>query len=104
MNAIENQVRELVATELAAANRKHPPFHSQHEGIAVIWEETEEVKDDLNFVVDYLKTAWRYIREDREAKNIIAGPIQNVAILLACEAIQVAAMCQKFLDMEDKKE
>ena len=96
MNAIETQVRELVLTELAAANRKHPPFHSQHEGIAVIWEETEEVKEYLNFVVDYLKTAWRYIREDKDAKNIITGPIQNAAILLACEAIQVAAMCEKF--------
>ena len=99
MNAIEAQVRELVATELAAANRKHPPFHSQHEGIAVIWEETEEVKEYLNFVVDYLKTAWRYIREDKDAKNIITGPIQNAAILLACEAIQVAAMCEKFKEV-----
>lgn len=32
MNAIENQVRELVAVELAAANERFPQFHSAHEG------------------------------------------------------------------------
>lgn len=32
MNAIENQVRELVAVELSAANERFPQFHSAHEG------------------------------------------------------------------------
>ena len=101
MNAIESQVRELVATELAAANRKHPPFRSQHDGIAVIWEEIGDVVEYSNFVVNYLNAAWKYIRENKDAKNIITGPTQNVAISLACEAIQLAAMCEKFREVQN---
>ena len=44
MNAVENQVRELVKVELAAANEKFPPFHSAHEGWAVLKEEVEELE------------------------------------------------------------
>ena len=47
MNAIENQVRELVAVELSAANERFPQFYSCHEGYAVILEELEEAKAEL---------------------------------------------------------
>lgn len=103
MNAIETQVRELVATELAAANRKHPPFHSQHEGYAVILEEMQETEEAIRLAKIDLEIAWRNIRDDIGAEVEICG-LKERAIHAACEAIQVAAMCQKFLDMEDKKE
>lgn len=61
MNAVENQVRELVDVELAAAN---DTMHSQKNTASIILEE---------------------------------------AIHTACEAIQVAAMAQKYLNMEEAK-
>lgn len=101
MNAIETQVRELVETELAAANRKHPPFHSQHEGWAVILEEVGEAKEDFEFIDHYLRSAWEEIRKDEDAKGIITDEIKNAAVMLACEAIQVAAMCEKFKEVQN---
>ena len=101
MNAIESQVRELVLTELAAANRKHPPFHSQHEGIAVIWEEVEESKEVMEFLTTFVKEIWGRIRENEDVTTYVSGRIKNTAVMLACEAIQVAAMCKKFEAIAD---
>ena len=101
MNAIENQVRDLVKVELDAANERFQQFHSQHEGWAVILEELEETKEQLEAVERFLSYAWNRIKDDVTARE----QIDTVALLAenaACEAIQVAAMCQKFLEMEDK--
>ena len=98
MNAIETQARELVATELAAANRKHPPFHSQHEGYAVILEEMQETEEAIRLAKIDLEIAWRNIRDDISAEAEICG-LKERAIRAACEAIQVAAMCDKFKEV-----
>ena len=101
MNAVENQVRELVKVELSAANERFQQFHSQHEGWAVILDELEETKEQLEAVERFLSYAWNRIKDDVTARE----QIDTVALLAenaACEAIQVAAMCQKFLEMEDK--
>ena len=100
MNAIETQVRELVLTELAAANRKHPPFHSQHEGYAVILEEMQETEEAIRLANIDLEIAWRNIRDDISAEVEISG-LKDRAIQVACEAIQVAAMCEKFREVQD---
>lgn len=100
MNEIESQVRELVATELAAANRKHPPFHSQHEGYAVILEEMQETEEATRLAKIDLEIAWRNIRDDISADVEISG-LKDRAIQVACEAIQVAAMCDKFKGVQN---
>jgi len=38
---------EEVVIELAAAQAKHRPMHSLHEGLAVLWEEFEEAKAEV---------------------------------------------------------
>ena len=48
MNAVENDIRALVDKELAAANERFPQFHSAHEGYAVIQEEVDELKEDMD--------------------------------------------------------
>lgn len=102
MNAVENQVRDLVAVELAAANERFPQFHSQHEGYAVILEEFQETKEQLESVERKLGYTWDLIRGNASAKNMISN-MKEFAIWTACEAIQVAAMCQKFLEMREKQ-
>lgn len=100
MNAVENQVRQLVEVELAAANKRFPQFHSAHEGYAVILEEFEEVKEQMAAGERFLGYMWDRIRHDSPAKNA-SDNLMLFAIGAACEAIQVAAMCKKFLDMHE---
>ena len=99
MNAVENDIRALVGKELAAANKRFPQFHSQHEGWAVIKEEMEEAEEELAKMKIYLAGAWGNITSDVQANSDIES-LKQRAINAACEAIQVAAMCQKFLEME----
>ena len=104
MNAVENQVRDLVKIELAAANERFPQFHSAHEGYAVILEEMDELKDAVDVADDHLSFAWRYVKGDvTEGVKSHVKYMEAAAIKAACEAIQVAAMCQKFLEMEEEK-
>ena len=44
MNAVEEDVKQLVEKELESANKHFPQFHSPHEGWAVIREEAEELR------------------------------------------------------------
>ena len=104
MNAIENQVRELVEVELAAANERFPQFHSAHEGWAVIREEADELSSEIAYLEGYLISMWNYIKNNRaDLVEEKVGRAQNYAINAACEAIQVAAMCRKFMEMEAEK-
>lgn len=99
MNAVENQVRELVKVELAAANERFPQFHSAHEGYAVIKEEIEETAEEIAHCNVLLDDLWDSIRDNISFRSV--GDIKESAIQAAVEAIQVAAMAQKFLEMEN---
>lgn len=103
MNAVEGKVLELVEMELAAANEKHPPFASQHEGYAMILEEIEEeieeARAQINALEQHFGYAWDTIKHDSNAKERIEV-CKHFAVWAACELIQVAAMCQKFQKLE----
>ena len=101
MNAIENQVRELVAVELEAANERFPQFHSAHEGYAVIREEFEEMKEQMEAAEIFLRYMWNDVKANNPAK-VSAETMMDISVDAACEAIQVAAMCKKFLEMEGR--
>lgn len=103
MNAVENDVRTLVDKELAAANERFPQFHSQHEGYAVIKEEVDELKEYTDLINNRMIYLWAKIRFNNICENLTSR-IYDDAINAACEAIQVAAMCRKFLEMEEEKE
>lgn len=101
MNVIARQVRELVDVELAAANERFPQFHSAHEGYAVILEELQELQLETEYAAKNLDQAWENIKENRAKRTITdIDWTMKSAMKAACEAIQVAAMCQKFLNME----
>lgn len=103
MNAVQNQVRELVNIELAAANEKFPQFHSPHEGWAVMREEVVEMKRAAKATNSFSKALFYAImaNDTMHSQKNTASIILEEAIHTACEAIQVAAMAQKFMDMED---
>lgn len=100
MNVVARQVRELVDVELAAANERFPQFHSAHEGYAVILEEVEELEEPIENIKLHMNCIFADIRANRSSRGLI-DCVLNQAVHAACEAIQVAAMCQKFLDMEN---
>lgn len=99
MNKVIDKIPALVAEELAAANAVHSFFHSPHEGYAVLLEEVEEVKEELRCVEDNLMRLWGRVRAD-DFKSIPgwARYLENAAMQLAAEAIQVAAMARKLQD------
>ena len=100
MNAVQEQVKELVRVELAAANEKFPPFHSAHEGWAVIMEEAHELREETIALRNKLDIAFRDImRNDAAMVDATIQSMEEDAVNAACEAIQVAAMCRKFMEM-----
>ena len=70
-------------------------FRSQHEGIAVLEEEIIEAYIEIKSVIKMFREAKKAVFFDRKVEEI--EPIEKRAILLAAEAIQVAAMARKFM-------
>jgi hypothetical protein len=80
---IGDSLAEEIDTALQKAIKKHAPFNSAHEGWAVIWEEVDELWDEVR--------AWQ--------------PADHRRFELRKEAIHVAAMAIRFIkDVCDKDE
>ena len=104
MNAVSEDVKLLVGKELESANERFPQFHSPHEGWAVIREEVEELLQETDDVEEALNTLWVRVRYNMRANPCFATKIKERAVAAACEAVQVAAMAQKYLDMLERME
>lgn len=105
MNAVRADVEKLVQKELESANRRFPLFASEHEGYAVILEEVEEAQEYMADTKSCLGGIWTGIRGgyyDADLYKKAALDLKDSAIGLAIEAIQVAAMAQKFMDSSGK--
>ena len=102
MNAVLDKLPALVDEELENANVFHTVFHSPHEGYAVLLEEVEEAKDNLLNVGLLLNQMWKGVKaDDEECCREMASLIEKQAVMMAAEAIQVAAMARKFQAIED---
>lgn len=91
---IEAVVKALAKRELEYANSIYPLFASDHEACAVMREEYEEATEQLERCENYMLRAWKMTRCNED----ISEPcriIETEAVLLACEAIQLAAMARK---------
>lgn len=97
MFSVYKEVIELAEKELQEANKIHEKFHSTHEGYAVILEELQEAEEELNLCKDSLSYLWENIRKDENGVDH-AKILKIEAVSMACEAIQVAAMVQKYID------
>lgn len=97
MNVVENEVRELVRKELAAANTRFPAFASDHEGYAVVLEEYEEALKEMQSCELHIKRMWEKIMGNTNADESVAA-LYAASIRGACEMIQLAAMARKFID------
>ena len=103
MNAVKQDVEKLVQKELESANQKSPMFRSDHEGAAVIFEEIEEAEDEIKSIKQVFDELW-YTVKSNESNDPWVSRIRTYSINLACEAIQAAAMAQKFIDSQKERE
>jgi len=93
----EKDLLWLVNKELESANKQFPLFHSEHEGYAVILEEVEEVKEQVENVDKVMNMMWQHIKLNclEPRSSVITSKLKKAALDLATEALQVAAMAQK---------
>ena len=103
MNAVKSNVENIVQKELESANQRFPMFRSDHEGAAVICEEIEEAEHELKEMQFEFKEMWRSVKLNIGGIPFCEAVLKR-SLNLACEAIQVAAMAQKFIDSQKESE
>ena len=103
MNAVKEDVEKLVQKELESTNQRFPMFRSDHEGAAVILEEIEEAEHELKSIKSVFEELW-YTAKSNESNEPWVSRTREYSVNLACEAIQVAAMAQKFIDSQKERE
>nr|DAE95992.1 MAG TPA: Dolichol-phosphate mannosyltransferase subunit [Caudoviricetes sp.] len=96
------EIQALFDKELAKANEHNSQFHSSHEAYAVLLEEVEEAKEALSNLDYYTERIWSIVKKDDYLTVSIKGAKMFASSLIR-EAIQVGAMCDKFLNYLDTK-
>lgn len=100
MKKLKEEIVAAANNELNRANDKFPLFNTEHEGAAVIYEELQESKEALEELESSFKCLWDHVR-GKETRRFLKEEIKPLAIAelalnLACEATQTAAMLMKF--------
>lgn len=89
-------IDQAVAYELQNIVKKYgASYNSEHEGYAVLLEEVEEAKECLQIAEEKLKDLWKSVRKNVYADDTL-WKIKVAAINMAQEAVQVAAVCERF--------
>ena len=97
MKKLLANLEPVIAKELIEANYNYPQFASRHEGMAVIEEEVWETRkafDNLERAFDFVR--YNVFTDEDEALEEDISTLRVWAVHLAAEAIQVAAMCDKW--------
>lgn len=99
---VNDKIQKLIEAELERAGAIHgDKFHSSHEAYAVLKEETEELNDEIRkMVIDgFMRRVWSGVKKDLKPNQISnVDSIKKGVIGLIAEAVQVAAMCEKYLN------
>ena len=104
MEELKLEVKILSIEELERANKEfQPKFNSAHEAYSILKEEIEEAAEELKFINGNLDHLWICTKRNiHESAIEHAKDMKENAINLSAEAIQVAAMAQKFIDSFEK--
>ena len=102
MADINRMLDGIIKAELEAANKIHPPFVDMHQAYAVMLEEYEETLTEIDSARELLKMYWTYTRnDDFESGRKCANQILIIATRGIAEMVQLAAMAQKAMTLED---
>lgn len=100
MKRLKEEMVEAANRELNRANEQFSLFNSKHEGAAVIYEELEESKEALEALESSFNCLWDDVRGKETPcylkEEIKPIKLADLALNLACEAIQTAAMLFKY--------
>lgn len=102
MMNLEAELERLAVAELGRANENFPLFASDHEGYAVILEKFQESEEEVNRARFQLNRLWESVRAD-EAQTEYIRRIRERMLKAAAEAIQTAAMCEKFIQSQEER-
>ena len=103
MNAVKSDVEKLVQKELESANQRFPMFRSDHEGAAVIFMELDNAKLQMVRTKERFENVWSFVKHESYSKELTMD-LKHCAIELACSAIKVATMAQKFINSQKERE
>ena len=91
-------IEQAILHELRNIVKKYgATYHSEHEGFAVLMEECQEAAECDKDMQTSLENLWRSIREN-DISNFELSQVQGFAKCLAEEAVQVAAVCERFME------
>ena len=100
-----DSIDKAVAYELQNIVKNYGAVYaSEHEGYAVLLEEVQEASEASKDMQDKLDIVWSSIRYNF-SKEAIAVQLKEVAykaLALAEEAVQCAAVCERFLETVKK--
>lgn len=106
MDNLIRGVEALIQQELAYARKDHgDTFHSPHEAFGVIAEELHEASEMYSMIHENNKTMLNALRFDSPSlmDDACVG-LRRAAMLTACELIQVAAMAEKAMIPDERRE
>ena len=87
-------IHSLIEQELKEANEHFPQFASDHEAFAVVFEEFQETEDELKSCGEGLLHIWEQVKRNYNTHRNYEM-VENNAVQLIQEAIQLDAMCRK---------
>ena len=93
-------INQAVAYELQNIVKDHGAVYaSEHEGYAVLLEEVQEACEASKYMQDNLEAVWSDIRNNfLEGIESDLGQVKEWALALAEEAVQCAAVCERFFE------
>ena len=100
-------INQAVCYELQQITKKYGVHYaSPHEGYAVLKEEVEEAEESMQLLNEKFSKIWQNIRINWNDPTAVYEAQQS-AVALAEEAVQCAAVCERFIatlnDMLEKK-
>lgn len=101
MNAVSEDVKMLVEKELESANERFPQFLGFLRNDCPSLVLRVELREECDSIEMSMKQLWHRIRDGIPTAQHVAF-VEQDAEAAACEAIQVAAMARKYLDMLER--
>ena len=97
MKELIAEMHRAMMNEYKRAEKAHGgTFHSAHEAYAVVLEEVEEVRAEMEAISRLADGIWMATRNDMPPMTGYKNMLET-ALQAAAECIQVAAMCRKAL-------
>ncbi len=109
MIKFKGDIEKLVSEELSRIKKQYgEKYHTPHEAYGVLKEELEECYEAYLGVDDQCDRFWSDIRRGftyyEGSRSMLISSMKERAIHLACEGVQVAAVCEKLLQGVEKDE